>query len=200
MKRTFINLFAASTALCIGLAINSACGDTLTAGSINNTDDLTRLVQTLQTEIEKLQSDFNKLSANLKNTKDRVQELELRNEELKKLIEGTGNNGSSSGMFFVDGLWYLPTGYPCGRIKSSNSTAKITYLRSDEEVVNITKMYNFSEYDEYGRITKINYDYSDSDYKYYNYDYKYNGKIVTNIIEYENNDTRYSQINETEYY
>ena len=200
MKRTFINLFAASTALCIGLAINSACGDTLTAGSINNTDDLTRLVQTLQTEIEKLQSDFNKLSANLKNTKDRVQELELRNEELKKLIEGTGNNGGSSGMFFVDGLWYLPTGYPCGRIKSSNHTTKITYLRSDEEVVNITKMYSFSEYDEYGRITKINYDYSDSGYKYYNSDYKYNGKIVTNIIEYENNDTRYSQVCETEYF
>ena len=61
-------------------------------------------------------------------------------------------------------------------------------------------MYSFSEYDEYGRITKINYDYSDSGYKYYNSDYKYNGKIVTNIIEYENNDTRYSQINETEYY
>ena len=200
MKRTFINLFAASTALCIGLAINSACGDTLTAGSINNTDDLTRLVQTLQTEIEKLQSDFNKLSANLKNTKDRVQELELRNEELKKLIEGTGNNGGSSGMFFVDGLWYLPTGYTCGRIKSSNSTAKITYLRSDEEVVNITNWSNTSEYDEYGRITKINYDYSDGDYKYYNYDYRYNGKIVTNIIEYENNDTRYSQVSETEYF
>lgn len=200
MKRTFINLFAASTALCLGLAINSACGDTLTAGSINNTDDLTLLVQTLQTEIEKLQSDFNKLSANLKNTKDRVQELELRNEELKKLIEGTGNNGGSSGMFFVDGLWYLPTGYPCGRIKSSNYTTKITYLRSDEEVVNITNWSNSSEYDEYGRITKINYDYSDGDYKYYNYDYRYNGKIVTNIIEYENNDTRYSQIYETEYF
>ena len=200
MKRTIINLFAASTALCIGLAINSACGETLTAGSINNTDDLTRLVQTLQTEIEKLQSDFNKLSANLKNTNDRVQELELRNEELKKLIEGTGNNGSSSGMFFVDGLWYLPTGYPCGRIKSSNYTTKITYLRSDEEVVNITNWSNTSEYDEYGRITKINYDYSDGDYKYYNYDYRYNGKIVTNIIEYENNDTRYSQVSETEYY
>lgn len=200
MKRTFINLFAVSTALCIGLAINSACGDTLTAGSINNTDDLTRLVQTLQTEIEKLQSDFNKLSANLKNTKDRVLELELRNEELKKLIEGTGNNGGSSGMFFVDGLWYLPTGYPCGRIKSSNYTTEITYLRLDEEVVNITKWSNYSEYDEYGRISKINYDYSDSDYKYYNSDYKYNGKIVTNIIEYENNDTRYSQIYETEYY
>ena len=200
MKRTFINLFAASTALCIGLAINSACGDTLTAGSINNTDDLTRLVQTLQTEIEKLQSDFNKLSENLKNTKDRVQELELRNEELKKLIEGTGNNGGSSGMFFLDGLWYLPTGYPCGRIKSSNYTTKITYLRSDEEVVNITNLSNTSEYDEYGRITKINYDYSDGDYKYYYSDYKYNGKIVTNIIEYENNDTRYSQVYETEYY
>lgn len=200
MKRTFINLFAASTALCIGLAINSACGDTLTAGSIDKTDDLTRLVQTLQTEIEKLQSDFDKLSANLKNTKDRVQELELRNEELKKLIEGTGNNGGSSGMFFVDGLWYLPTGHPCGRIKSSNYTTKITYLRLDEEVVNITKWSNNSEYDEYGRISKINYDYSDSDYKYYNSYYKYNGKIVTNIIEYENNDTRYSQIYETEYY
>lgn len=200
MKRTFINLFVASTALCIGLAINSACGDTLTAGSIDNTDDLTRLVQTLQTEIEKLQSDFDKLSANLKNTKDWVQELELRNEELKKLIDGTGNNGGSSGMFFVDGLWYLPTGYPCGRIKSSNYTTKITYLRSDEEVVNVTKWSNYSEYDEYGRISKINYDYSDSDYKYYNSDYKYNGKIVTNIIEYENNDTRYSQIYETEYY
>ena len=198
MKRTFINLFAASTALCIGLAINSACGDTLTAGSINNTDDLTRLVQTLQTEIEKLQSDFNKLSANLKNTKDRVQELELRNEELKKLIEGTGNNDGSSGMFFVDGLWYLPTGYPCGRIKSSNYTTKITYLRSDEEVVNLRS--DSYEYDEYGRITKFNYDFSDSDYKYYNYDYRYNGKIVTNIIEYENNDTRYSQIYETEYF
>lgn len=198
MKRTIINLFAASTALCIGLAINSACGDTLTAGSINNTDDLTRLVQTLQTEIEKLQSDFNKLSANLKNTKDRVQELELRNEELKKLIEGTGNNGGSSGMFFVDGLWYLPNGYPCGRIKSSNYTTKITYLRSDEEVVNLRS--DSYEYDEYGRITKFNYDFSDSDYKYYNYDYKYNGKIVTNIIEYENNDTRYSQVYETEYF
>lgn len=198
MKRTFINLFAASTALCIGLAINSACEDTLTAGSINNTDDLTRLVQTLQTEIEKLQSDFNMLSANLKNTKDRVQELELRNEELKKLIEGTGNNGGSSGMFFLDGLWYLPTGYPCGRIKSSNYTTKITYLRLDEEVLNIRS--DSYEYDEYGRITKINYDFSDSDYKYYNYDYRYNGKIVTNIIEYENNDTRYSQIYETEYY
>lgn len=198
MKRTFINLFAASTALCIGLAINSACGDTLMAGSINNTDDLTRLVQTLQTEIEKFQSDFNKLSANLKNTKDRVQELELRNEELKKLIEGTGNNGGSSGMFFLDGLWYLPTGYPCGRIKSSNYTTKITYLRLDEEVLNIRS--DSYEYDEYGRITKINYDFSDSDYKYYNYDYRYNGKIVTNIIEYENNDTRYSQIYETEYY
>lgn len=200
MKRTIINLFAVSTALCIGLAINSACGDTLTADSIDNTDDLTRLVQTLQTEIEKLQSDFDKLSASLKNTKDRVQELELRNEELKKLIEGTGNNGGSSGMFFVDGLWYLPTGYPCGRIKSSNYTTEITYLRLDEEVVNITKWSNYSEYDEYGRISKINYDYSDSDYKYYNSDYKYNGKIVTNIIEYENNDTRYSQIYETEYY
>ena len=198
MKRTIINLFAASTALCIGLAINSACGDTLTAGSINNTDDLTRLVQTLQTEIEKLQSDFNKLSANLKNTKDRVQELELRNEELKKLIEGTGNNGGSSGMFFLDGLWYLPTGYPCGRIKSSNYTTKITYLRSDEEVVNLRS--DSFEYDEYGRIIKINYDFSDSDYKYYNYDYRYNGKIVTNIIEYENNDTRYSQVYETEYF
>ena len=200
MKRTFINLFAASTALCIGLAINSACGDTLTADSINNTDDLTRLVQTLQSEIEKLQSDLDKLSDELKNTKDRVQELELRNEELKKLIEGTDNNGGGAGMFFVDGLWYLPTGYTCGRIKSSNSTAKITYLRSDEEVVNITNWSNSSEYDEYGRISKINYDYSDSDYKYYNSDYKYNGKIVTNIIEYENNDTRYSQIIETEYY
>lgn len=198
MKRTIINLFAASTALCIGLAINSACGDTLTAGSINNTDDLTRLVQTLQTEIEKLQSDFNKLSANLKNTKDRVQELELQNEELKKLIEGTGNNGGSSGMFFLDGLWYLPTGYPCGRIKSSNYTTKITYLRSDEEVVNLRS--DSFEYDEYGRIIKINYDFSDSDYKYYNYDYRYNGKIVTNIIEYENNDTRYSQVYETEYF
>lgn len=198
MKRTIINLFAASTALCIGLAINSACGDTLTAGSINNTDDLTRLVQTLQTEIEKLQSDFNKLSANLKNTKDRVQELELQNEELKKLIEGTGNNGGSSGMFFLDGLWYLPTGYPCGRIKSSNYTTKITYLRSDEEVVNLRS--DSFEYDEYGRIIIINYDFSDSDYKYYNYDYRYNGKIVTNIIEYENNDTRYSQVYETEYF
>ena len=101
-------------------------------------------------------------------------------------------------MFFVDGLWYLPTGYPCGRIKSSNYTTKITYLRSDEEVVNLRS--DSYEYIEYGRITKINYDFSDSDYKYYNYDYRYNGKIVTNIIEYENNDTRYSQVSETEYY
>lgn len=200
MKRTCINLFAASTALCIGLSINSACGDPLTAGNINDSDDLTRLVQTLQTEIEKLQSDFEKLAADLRDTRNRVQELEVRNEELRNLIEGTDNNGGGAGMFFVDGLWYLPTGYTCRRIKSSNSTVKITYLRSDEEVVNITKMYSFSEYDEYGRITKINYDHSDSGYKYYNYDYKYNGKIVTNIIEYENNDTRYSQINETEYY
>ena len=199
MKRTCINLFAASTALCIGLAINSACGDTLTAGSINNTDDLIRLVQTLQTEIEKLQSDFEKLAADLRDTRNRVQELEVRNEELRNLIGGTSNNGGS-GMFFVDGLWYLPTGYPYGRIKSSNYTTKITYLRSDEDVVNITNWSNTSEYDEYGRITKINYDYSDGDYKYYNYDYKYNGKIVTNIVEYENNDTRYSQVYETEYY
>lgn len=199
MKRTFINLFAASTALCIGLAINSACGDTLTAGSINNTDDLTRLVQTLQTEIEELQSDFEKLAADLRDTRNRVQELEVRNEELRNLIGGTSNNGGS-GMFFVDGLWYLPTSYTCGRIKSSNSTAKITYLRSDEEVVNITNWSNTSEYDEYGRITKINYDYSDGDYKYYYSDYNYNGKIVTNIIEYENNDTRYSQVYETEYF
>ena len=200
MKRIFINLFAASTALCIGLSINSACGDQLTAGNINDSDDLTRLVQTLHTEIEELQSDFEKLAADLRDTKDRVQELKLRNEELKNLIEGTDNNGGGAGMFFVDGLWYLPTGYTCGRIKSSNSTAKITYLRSDEEVVNITKMYSFSEYDEYGRISKINYDYSDSGYKYYTSDYTYNGKIVTNIIEYENDDTRYSQISETEYY
>ena len=199
MKRTCINLFAASTALCIGLSINSACGDPLTAGNINDSDDLTRLVQTLQTEIEKLQSDFEKLAADLRDTRNRVQELEVRNEELRNLIGGTSNNGGS-GMFFVDGLWYLPTGYTCGRIKSSNSTAKITYLRSDEEVVNLTKWSDSYEYDAYGRITKINYDYSDSGYKYYNSDYKYNGKIVTNIIEYENNDTRYSQINETEYY
>lgn len=67
-------------------------------------------------------------------------------------------------------------------------TIKTTYLNSGEEVVNITELSNYNEYDGYGRIVKIN------------YDYKYNGKIVTNTSEYETKNTRFRQVSETEYY
>ena len=208
MKRISINLFAVCIALCIGLAINSACGDTLsdtgTIESPQNIEDLTQMVLTLQSEMDKLKSDFSKLSDDLKNTQAMVQELELQNKELQNLIKGVGDSGESpsisSDMFYIDGLWYSHTGFASGRIKTVNSIVKTTSLNGEDEVISSYKVPATYEYDEYDRVVKINYDYSYAGYKYYVSAYTYNGKVVTNTTEYATDNTKYSQVSETEYY
>ena len=197
MKRISINLFAVCIALCIGLAINSACGDTLsdtgTIESPQNIEDLTQMVLALQSEMDKLKSDFSKLSDDLKNTQAMVQELELQNKELQNLIKGVGDSGESPSIS-------SHTGFASGRIKTVNSIVKTTSLNDEDEVISSYKVPATYEYDEYDRVVKINYDYSYAGYKYYVSAYTYNGKVVTTTTEYATDNTKYSQVSETEYY
>lgn len=207
MKKISINLFAVCIALCVGLAINSACGDTLSGNdaieSPQNIEDLKRLVLTLQTELDKLQSDFSKLSNDLKNTQAKVQELESQNKELQNLIKGEDGSGESSSnssdMFCVDGLWYLKSGFVSGRIKTANYIQSTTNLNNGD--INIATQYAARyEYDQYDRVVKIYYDYSYSSMENYFSTYTYNGKVVTNTVEYVIDNTKYSMVTETEYY
>ena len=56
------------------------------------------------------------------------------------------------------------------------------------------------EYDQYDRVVKINSDYSYSSIENYFSTYTYNGKVVTNTLEYVIDNTKYSMVTETEYY
>lgn len=177
MKRTLLNLGAILVAFIIGLAINNACAD-----SLENMSDseLRKLVAQLQQEINSLKS--------------RVADLE------GKVGSNSGGSASvSAGMFNVDGLWFLPSGSVCSRVKSSKGTTKQTYLGTGETTTTNTFTTMSSSVDSQGRLIRCDYTLPEG-YEYYYQTYSYQGKVVKSTTSYKT--TYYESIaeSETEYY
>lgn len=175
MKRTILNLGAILAAFLIGLAINNACADSLDNMSDN---ELRKLVAQLQQEINALKS--------------RVAELE------GKVGNGSGNS-ESNGMFKVDGVWFLPTGSACSRIKSSKGTTTTTYLSTGETTTSNSFSESNTTVDSFGRLLRIDYNLPDN-YEYYYTEYSYNGKVVNSTTAYKTTVFKAETVTETEYY
>ena len=177
MKRTLVNLGAILAAFLIGLAINNACADSL--DNMSDTE-LRKLVAQLQQEVNSL--------------KNRVAELE------GKVGSSSGSSETvSTGMFKVDGLWFLPTGGACGRVKSSKGTTTTTYLSSGETTTSNTFTEAKTTVDSFGRLLRIDYTLPDG-YDYYYTEYSYNGKVVNSTTAYKTTVFKAEAVTETEYY
>lgn len=179
MKKTLVNLGAILAAFLIGLAINNACADSLE--NMSDTE-LRKLVSQLQQEINSLKS--------------RVAELE------GKVSNGSGSSSTTvtTGMFNVDGLWFLPTGYVCGRVKNGHTVTTQKILTTGEITTTESEAYNVTTIDSYGRITKSDSAYLSSGFDYYYTDYSYSGKTVTTVTAYKTSAVEYRQESTQEYY
>ena len=142
MKRAILNLGAIIVAFFIGLAINSACADSLEKMTDS---ELRTLVSQLQQEVNSL--------------KQRVAQLETQ-------ISNVGTSSPATGVGFdVDGIHFDNMGFPEDRIDYTESSSYyiINGVRTDNPTT--TSQY---EYDSKGRIIKqgINiYSYSGRTYK-----------------------------------
>ncbi len=127
MKKTFVNIGAVIVAFCIGLAINSACADSLEKMSDS---ELRNLVSQLQQEVN--------------NLKQRVAELEG-----KISNGGSGNTSSSTTGFDVDGLHFDNAGFVENPIDYivQNSYSIVNGVRTDTPTQTLRY-----EYDSKGRL------------------------------------------------
>lgn len=168
MKKFTLNIGFIIISFAIGLAINSACSDSLDENAVNNTE-IKELIKSLQREINTL--------------KEENEELANRVSTLEAAVFGSNNgNVSKSGIFEVDGLLFLPTGHTCSKIKTAEG--KLVTTLNEETTEEIAMAAQYTESDAYGRITKIEY-YVPSGYDYYRITYTYNkDKTVTETTEY----------------
>lgn len=132
MKRTLVNIGAAIAAFLIGLAINSACAD-----SLQNTsdDELRNLVAQLQKEVD--------------NLRQKVAELE------KQISDAGSSTPSISVGFDVDGLHFDNAGLPDERIDRGNVGVYSYYILDGKKIETTSSNTGISYvYDSYGRISK----------------------------------------------
>lgn len=171
MKKITLNIGFIVVSFAIGLAINSACSDSLDANTVNNTE-IKELIKSLQREINTL--------------KDENKELDNRVSTLEATILNSNiGNTSNVGIFEVDGLLFLPSGYTCSKIKTSEGGIVNISNSATTEDIALTPQY--TESDTYGRITKIEYN-TPKGYDYYRITYTYHkDKTVTEIREYSIN-------------
>lgn len=197
MKTLTLNLGTIIVSFAIGLAINSACAGSLENNSNNDAnniqdDEIKELVISLRDELKSLKDDLNEantvitiLNKDIKLLKD--ENIALSNrvktlEDISTTSPDSGSNLSSCGMFQVDGLWYLPSGYVCGKpISTTCSSVTTTYHQTGETIVDKGSGYSVIEEDNYGRITKVTNIYPEDTGNAYEITYSYNGKSITTI-------------------
>ena len=163
MKRTLVNIGAALAAFLIGLAINSACAD-----SLQNMSDseLRNLVAQLQKEVDNLR---------------------LKVAELEKQISDAGSSTPSISVGFdVDGLHFNNAGQVEERIDRSGIDAYSYYIIDGKKTENTAEhgIYTYS-YDSFGRLSKQVMNSSASEVSL---SYNYSGKsvITENVTKYKN--------------
>ena len=195
MKKFSVNLGVIIISFAIGLAINSACADSLesSTSSVDNLDlkEFKTLVANLQKEVTNLKDNLNDSNRTLTALQNEVGTLKTQNESLIKRVSSleqncNSNNSNESalacGMFQVDGLWYMPTGYICSKAVSAQGTHEDTY--NGEKTISDALCPKNIEYDSYGRVVKVEYN-TTQGYEYYRISYQYNNKVVTETFEYK---------------
>ena len=155
MKKVIFNLGAVLIAFLIGLAINSACADSLDKMSDS---ELRSLVSQLREEVNSLKS--------------RVAELE------RKVGNGSGSGSSAIGgyAFEVDGIHFNMGGGYCDPVDYSEYEY---YQVKDGNRVNSNSFITYYYYDSTGRLLETK-----SEYPTYLYEIKYSYSNKTITTEY----------------
>ena len=157
MKKTIVNIGAVLAALCIGLAINSACADNLGKASASSTENMSD--SELRSLVAQLQQEVNSLKQEVTGLKQRVAELE------GKMGSNTGGGSAAASGFDVDGLHFDNAGFveqPVDYYVQSGYT-----IINGERTDSPAQTFRYT-YDSKGRITKQG-----------NTSYSYSGKTVT---------------------
>ena len=188
MKKFTLNLGVIIISFAIGLAINSACADSL-GDSMSNVDnnidkmdlsELKELVSALQGKVTTLENNLNKANNSISNLTTEVSSLQTKNDALTKRIASleqnvssdsgnTEDNASVCGMFQVDGLWFTHAGYVENKITSSTTCTRV--ILNSGEVQESSTPSAVYQYDTFGRLAKISYD-------GYSLEYSYKGNVV----------------------
>lgn len=212
MKKFTLNLGVIIISFAIGLAINSACADSLgdSMSNVDNMDlsEIKELVSALQGKVTTLENNLNKANNSISNLTTEVSSLQTKNDALTKRIASleqnvssnsgnTEDNSSVCGMFQVDGLWFTPSGTVCSKIKSSQGTQVHTQNGVTTETVALSAKQ--AEYDTHGRLLKLEYN-TPTGYKYYRVTYQYHDMSVTDKLEYATDYVQLQQVVTTTYY
>lgn len=193
MKKFTLNLGVIIISFAIGLAINSACADSL-GDSMSNVDnnidkmdlsELKELVSALQGKVTTLENNLNKANNSISNLTTEVSSLQTKNDALTKRIasleqnvssdsDGSKDNSSVCEMFQVDGLWFNQAGFVENKMTSTTTCNRIIFNSGEvQESSNPRAVY---QYDTFGRLAKISYD-------GYSQEYSYKGNVVTQTVE-----------------
>lgn len=158
MKKVILNFGAILTAFIIGLAINSACADSL--DKMSDTE-LRNLISQLQQEVNALKS--------------RVAELE------GKVNASTSGSGSS---FEVDGLHFSRSGNCENPIDYYENNSSYTIINGEKTMTEGGYKISYA-YDSYGRVSKTT---QESSSYLIEYNYTYSGKtsVCTYKTTYKN--------------
>ena len=184
MKKFTLNLGVIIISFAIGLAINSACADSLgdSMSNVDNMDlsEIKELVSALQGKVTTLENNLNKANNSISNLTTEVSSLQTKNDALTKRIASleqnvssnsgnTEDNSSVCGMFQVDGLWFTHAGYVENKITSSTACTRV--ILNSGEVQESSTPSAVYQYDTFGRLAKISYD-------GYSQEYSYKGNVV----------------------
>ena len=179
MKKFSFNIGVIFISFAIGLAINSACADSLGDGmsSVEKMDlsELKELVSTLQGKVTTLENNLNKANNSISNLTAELNSLQTKNDALTQRVASLEQNGSSDssndganssvcGLFQVDGLWFSPTGYV--QSKPISSTSHIRTIYNSGEVQEYPTLNTVYHYDAFGRVIKITYSNLSQQYSY----------------------------------
>ncbi|MBQ3993078.1 MAG: hypothetical protein II645_07990 [Bacteroidaceae bacterium] len=190
MKKV-VNLVAVVTAFVVGLAIHTACAESIE--NMTNTE-LQGLVASLQQDVKKLTGRVETLEKELKNYKSGTSnsaQLEKEVENLQQriaLLERTSGTSSAFG-FDADGLKFFPDGSVCSPRNNAESSPQF-YIRDGKREESGGSSKIDYQYDSKGRISKVT---TTTDTYQSVETYTYNGKIVNMELKttYKNENTVY---------
>lgn len=209
MNKRIIQTIAILFAFFIGVSINSSCGndnyggdnipnggntsydDDITNGDINILreellsfkSDIREEISSLKSDIESYENEISKLQSEIADLKTKIADLESNDSN------GGNSNGDENtcGEFMVDGLWFNRDG-------NINEKVKIHCGTYDPGSRYASKYEYHYFYDDYGRVSKIEY-YGDSSYYGFSLSsyeiYEYTGKTL-NIKQYDRNNIFYN--------